>query len=216
MARPAVPHSVRLHSRFTRQHKRLRPAPLPCGDRRHRAARCDRAILGEDRAGVAFSSVLIPMLDQKPIGPFAAGPVMLHADENPAAVQTLSLQHELEVATSKRFLWRLVAFGLPISAVPELNRPAAIFALGDRSLEVPIVERVILDLNREPLVMGIERWPAGHSPRFKDTIELKPKIVMQPRCGMLLDDKPPTIGGGDLRLAAWLRSPRKIPLGAVF
>src|SRR3984893_13850987 len=133
------------------------------------------------------------MLDQKPIGPFAAGPVMFHADENPAAVQTLSLQRELEVAARKRFLWRLVAFGLPISAAPELNRPAAIFALGDRSLEVPIIERVILDLDREPLIMGIERWPAGHGPRFKDPVELKPKIVMQPRCRMLLDDEPPPI-----------------------
>jgi hypothetical protein len=36
---------------------------------------------------------------------------------------------------------------------------------GDCSLEVPIIERVILDLDREPLVMGVERWPAGHSPR---------------------------------------------------
>ena len=33
-------------------------------------------------------------------------------------MQTLSLQLELEVA-SKRFLWRLVAFGLPMPAVPE-------------------------------------------------------------------------------------------------
>ena len=31
----------------------------------------------------------------------------------------LSLQLELEVAASKRFLWRLVAFGLPMPAVPE-------------------------------------------------------------------------------------------------
>src|ERR1700720_1315915 len=216
MVRPAVPHSVRLHSRFTRQHKRLRTAPLSGGDCRHRAARCDRAILGEDRVGVTFSSVLIPMLDQKPIGPFAAGPVMLHADENPAAVQTLSLQHELEITASKRFLWRLVAFGLPISAVPELHRPAAIFARGDRSLEVPIIERVILDLDREPFVMGIERRAAGHSPRFKDTIELKPKIVMQPRCRVLLDDEPPAIGGGELRLAIWLRSLGEISLRAVF
>src|SRR3984893_16499812 len=156
------------------------------------------------------------MLDQKPIGPFAAGPVLFHADENPAAVQTLSLQDEFKVAASKRFLWRLVAFGLPISAVPELNRPAAIFALGDRSLEVPIIEWMILDLDREPLVMGIERWDAGDGPRFKDTIELKSKIVMQPRCRMLLDDEPPPIGGGDLRLATWLCGLAEIPLRAVF
>jgi hypothetical protein len=119
---------------------------------------------------VTFSGVLISMLDQKPIGPFAVGPVLFHADKNPAAVQTLSLQHELEVAASERFLWRFVALGLPISAVPELNRPAAIFALGDRSLEIPIIERMILDLDREPLIMGIERRAAGHSPRFKDTV----------------------------------------------
>jgi hypothetical protein len=156
------------------------------------------------------------MLDQKPIGAFAAVSVPLHADENPASVQTLSLQHELEVAASKRFLWRLVAFGLPISAVPELNRPAAIFAVGDRSLEVPIIERVILDLDREPLIVGIERRAARHSPRFKDTIELKSKIVMQLRCRMLLDDEPPPIGCGDLRLATWLCSLAEIPLRAVF
>jgi hypothetical protein len=29
---------------------------------------------------------------------------------------------------------------------------------------------MILDLDREPLIMGIERRAAGHSPRFKDTV----------------------------------------------
>src|SRR3984893_18498231 len=93
---------------------------------------------------------------------------------------------------------------------------SAIFALGDLSLEVPIIERVILDLDRDPLVMGIERRAAGHSPRFKDTIELKSKIVMQPRCRMLLDNEPPPIGGGDPRLATWLGGLGEISLRAVF
>ena len=52
----------------------------------------------------------------------------------------------------------LRSLGLPIAAVPQHDRSAAILTLGDRPLEVAIIERMVLDLDRQPLVRRIERW----------------------------------------------------------
>jgi hypothetical protein len=46
--------------------------------------------------------------------------------------------------------------------------------------EVAIVERMILDLHREPPVVGIERWSLGDRPGLEHAVELKPEVVMQP------------------------------------
>src|SRR5256885_16184572 len=79
----------------------------------------------------------------------------------------------------------------PFTAVPELNGPAAILALGNGAFEVAVVERMVLDLDRQPLVMRIERRTARHRPGFEDAVEFQTKIVMQPRRVVLLDHEPP-------------------------
>ena len=89
---------------------------------------------------------------------------MLHPDQNPASVQSLSLHRELEVAIGERLFRRLIAFRLPIAAIPELYRSAAIFTLGDRPLKITVVERVVLDLDSQPFVRRIERWSSGDRP----------------------------------------------------
>ena len=128
-------------------------AALAGGDLRHRAAGGDRAVLVQHRVAIAVARILVAVLDQQPVGSLAAGAIVLHPHQHPAAVQPLAVEREFEVALRPAPARRHAAFGLPVAAVPELHRAAAILALGDGALEVAIVERMILDLHRQPLVV---------------------------------------------------------------
>ena len=115
--------------------------------------------------------------------PFA---IVLHPHQHPAAVQTFPIQREFQIALGQRLLGR-PAFGLPIAAIPELDGSAAILAFGNRAFEIAIIERMVLDLDRQALVMRIERGPSRHRPGLEHAVEFEPKIVMEPRRIVLLD-----------------------------
>src|SRR5437016_4558092 len=79
--------------------------------------------------------------------------------------------------------------GNPTAMVPQHNRPAAIFALGDRPLESTIIERMVLDVHREALLVGVEARSLGHSPALQDSVEFEPEVPVEARRLMLLDDE---------------------------
>ena len=81
-----------------------------------------------------------------------------------------------------------IAFRRPGAAIPDHHGAAAIFAFRDRALEGVVFDRMILDLHREPLLVGIEARAAGHRPALHDAVELQPQVVMQPSCSVLLND----------------------------
>ncbi len=74
---------------------------------------------------------------------------------------------------------------------------------------------MILDLDREPLVVRIERGAARHRPGFEDAVEFQPQIVMQAGRVMLLDYEAPLFGRRDLDVAGGLRRLAEIALLAV-
>ena len=86
------------------------------------------------------------------------------------------------------------SFGRPEAAVPQHDRAAAVLALGDRAFEVAVVERVVLDLDRQPLVGGVERRALGHRPGLEHAVVLEAEIVVQAGGGMLLDDEARVFG----------------------
>jgi hypothetical protein len=55
------------------------------------------------------------------------------------------------------------------------------------ALEVTVVERMVLDFDRETLIGGIQGWAAGHGPGFEDPVELKSQIIVESSRRMLLD-----------------------------
>ncbi|MGY3587190.1 hypothetical protein ACVIF9_005867 [Bradyrhizobium sp. USDA 4350] len=115
------------------------------------------------------------MLDQQPVGALAAEAVVLHPHQHPAAVQLVTVQRELQVALLEAALGIV---GFPGAAIPELHRAAAILVFRNGAFEVAIVERMILDLDRQPLVMRVERGPARHRPGLEDAVKLQPEIIM--------------------------------------
>ncbi len=144
------------------------------------------------------------MLDQQPVRALAPFPVVGHPDQHEAALQALALERKLEIALRQSLLRGLLAFRLPVAAVPKHDRAATILALRDRPFEIAVVERMIFHLDGEALVMRIERGAAGHRPGFEDAVELKTKIVVQPGRVMLLDDEAAAFRWLDRLLAAGL------------
>ena len=111
----------------------------------------------------------------------------MHAHQMPAATQLLTVERECEMAFSEAFV--RIVFRLPMSAVPDHDGAAAIFALRDRAFEFVVRDRMVLDLNRQALLTGHKTWAARYRPAFHHTVELETKIVVQSPCGVLLDDK---------------------------
>ena len=99
-------------------------------------------------------------------------------------MEFFAVEGELEVAL---LVSGFRILGLPIAAVPELHRAAAILALRDRAFEIAVIERMVFHLHRQPLVMRVERGAACHCPGLEDAVELQPKIVVQPGRSMFLD-----------------------------
>ncbi len=121
----------------------------------------------------------------------------------------------LVLATEHRFIVvsaRVVRGICP--AIPQHDGATAVFARGDRSLEGVVVERVVLDLHRQPLDARIETRSLGHRPTLHHSIELEPKIEVEVARGMLLHHKLELLV---VRLAAAWRLPglRKIALPPV-
>ena len=113
-------------------------------------------------------------------------------------MQLVAMQVEFEVALGEAALGIL---RIPIAAVPELHRAAAILILRNRAFEIAVVERMVLDLDREPLVMRVERRSSRDGPGFEHAVEFQPEIVVQARCGMLLDHEAALLGRRDLDVA---------------
>src|SRR5215471_11209731 len=92
------------------------------------------------------------MFDQEPLT--TAALVAPDSDEHPASLQSISVQHELEIAAFVAFAQSLLAAAilrLVRAAVPQHHRSAAVLPLGNRALEAVVLHRVIFDLHGESL-----------------------------------------------------------------
>ena len=58
----------------------------------------------------------------------------------------------------------------------------------DHALEVRVVQRVVLDMDRETLDARLA-WAVGHRPALQGAIELEAKIVVELARLVLLDDE---------------------------
>jgi len=186
-------------------------------DRVHLAARGDAAGLAL-RDGIAAARLgrLVALLDEQPVvAALAVAPLQAH--QHPAAVQLGAVQDELEIAL-------LVAgggipVGLPPAAIPQHHGAAAVLAGRDDALEAAILDRVVLDMDRQALDGRIEARPLWHRPALQHAVELEPEVVMRPAGHVLLDHEA-RLGGaaGAPRAgrAGRLGGAREIALAVVF
>ena len=99
----------------------------------------------------------------------------------------LPVELELEVALGQLLV--RVAVGRPAAAIPDDDAAGAVLALGDAALELGVVERVVLDVHGEALVVGRQARAPGDGPALQHAIELEAQIVMQPARGVLVHDE---------------------------
>ena len=121
--------------------------------------------------------VFVVALDEEPgILPLALAP--LQPDQMEAALEPLTVQHELQIALAHAGV--RIADRRPAAAVPGLDRAGAVLTFRDRALEVGVIERMVLDMRREPPVGGIERGSLAHRPAPQHAAMLKPQVPVQP------------------------------------
>ena len=144
------------------------------------------------------------MFDEQPVRTLAAVAVACHAHEHPASLELLARHHELQIAIAEHATNGFIAFRHPEATVPQHDRAAAVFLLRDRSFEITIIERVILNLDGEALITRIERRPARHGPGFEHPVDFEAKVIVQTRRVVLLDDEARVFGRLDRARAARL------------
>ena len=108
------PFGLRGCPRSVSRDERSRTPSLASRDVVHRATGGHGGVLVQDRVLPSLARERVAMLDQQPVGALFALPIT-HPGENPASVELLALQGEIQLALAVRLL-RVVA--IPESAIP--------------------------------------------------------------------------------------------------
>src|SRR5690606_41916209 len=127
--------------------------------------------------GIVFRAGLVVVaLTQQPVVALFSWPLR-HPYEMPPAGQLLALEREFEMALPEPL--PRVSFRHPRPAIPDNDRAATIFAFRDRSLEVAIVERMVLDMDGQPLFRRHKARAASDRPALEHAVHLQPEIIVQ-------------------------------------
>jgi hypothetical protein len=110
------------------------------------------------------------MFDEQPIGALLALS-WAHSREDPASVKLFALQSEIQLPFRISLLGGLA---IPKAAIPDHDRSATVLAFRDRAFEVAVIQGMVLDLDRQSFVMGIQRWTLGDGPGFEDAVQFEP------------------------------------------
>jgi hypothetical protein len=136
------------------------------------------------RLAGATARVAVPLLDQQPL--LARRPALrLHPDERPAAAQLVAEQVEEDLALPQRLLW--IADDRPPAPVPDDRLARPVVAVRDHALEVGVLDRVVLGLDRQALVGRVGGGALRDRPRLEDASPLQPEVVVEPSRRMFLN-----------------------------
>src|SRR5439155_18826125 len=143
------------------------PDVLACRDFGHGASGADagHAIVDQRVTIVRVGKFVGDLLEHPRFAPFAGARV--EAKEHPFALHPLALEREVEMTLLDRLARVLTRVGDPAALVPQHHGSAAVFAFGDGALESAVIERVVLDMHREALFIGIEAWSLRHGPALE-------------------------------------------------
>ena len=135
------------------------------------------------------------MLDEEPV--LLAS---LRLDQRPGALQLLAVEDEAELACGEAATHPVFAFGALeravavlfrriAPAVPNDDRAGPVLALRYDSFEGAVVDRVVLNHDREMLLVRVEAGALGHRPRLQRAVELQSQVVVEAARGVLVDNE---------------------------
>ncbi len=136
-------------------------------------------------------------------------PVAADRKQSVASAQALAPEGDLDLP-------RLPLVQLVGPSVPDPHRAGAVLPARDVTFEVEVLERVILGVHGEAILVRVWRNPVGDRPGGEDPVVLQTQVPVQPRGVVLLDDEPaacvsPLVALGTRRLGGGL----EISLGAI-
>ncbi len=76
---------------------------------------------------------------------------------------------------------------LKFAVVPDDDFARAIITFREGSLEQKVVERVVVDMNREALDLRILAWPLRHRPRYEGRPNFQSEVIMETPSPVLLN-----------------------------
>jgi len=129
-------------------------------------------------------------------------------EEHVAALHPLAVEDDHDLAVRP-------LLGLVRPVVPDRDVTRAVVAGRDVAPEVDVVERVVLDVNGEVVLLGVGGHAFGHRPRDENAIPFEPEIPVQAARVMLLHHKPRRLGRFPGNLGAGFWCLLEIALGLV-
>jgi hypothetical protein len=137
-------------------------------------------------------------LEEQPLGLAAlrSGP-----DQMPAALQLLSVEEDVEVAFLQLLPGLPGGIGVVRPAVPDDAVAGAVLAVGDATLEVAVLQWMVLGLHRQPLLGRVVAGPLGTGEADQHPVQLQPDVVVEPGGVVLVhhEAKWTARGGSDAR-----------------
>ena len=104
-------------------------------------------------------------------------------DERVGALEPLAVQPDRETAVG------LLLDELVGARVPDLDRAGAVLAFRDLAVERRVLERMVLDVDGEMLLAGLERDALRDRPARERAVPLETEVVVQPAGIVTLDDE---------------------------
>ena len=114
--------------------------------------------------------------------------VLVDGKQRVAPLHALALQEHLELA-------RLPLEHVVGPAVPDAHRARAVLALGDLALELQVLERMVLGVHRQAVVLGRLGQAVGDGEGDEHAVVLEAQVPVQARGVVLLDDETAAVAG---------------------
>src|SRR3984893_14911228 len=139
-------------------------------------------LVGDFRVAGMAGGLLLGLDEKPPLR--LLPPPWPHTDQMPATLEPRAVEPEGQVTLREPLVG--IALGKPAAAIPDDHRSAAIFAFRNVTLETAVFDRVVLCAHRKALFAQRQARPPRHRPAFQNPVKLKPQVVMQPACRVLL------------------------------
>ena len=171
-----------------------------------------RSRFADESIGIGIAGVFVIALDQQPLR--LATALLRGAHQLPPAMEFFSMQREIDLALGHGF--ERIASGTPDAMIKDVDVAGAIVAGRNVAFEGRVTQRMIFDLDRQPLLSDTQRRTFRHRPALQNALHLQAEVVV-PRARMVqLHHEDGTFAALVRHRIGRLRGVDETPLAGVF